>query len=270
MDQVKIPSFAELTTLNEDQYNKMMQAKPASQKTEQEYVTLFLQLVNKPFPADWLKDVSVGGGRQIKYAPIYRLEFLATRLFGAFKRREILAEGIILNSVFARVRFHYRIPGTDIWLYEDGAGAAPIQVDSKEDPNNQQSRKVRASELTFLKSTAVQQAYPSAASYALSNAMERIGELFGKNLNKPDAERFAGVFDVDNYQQNNGTTTSASEQAITTTQQPPTQLQQEQSQGRHERTETITEPAVTIIQPPVQQSQPQQQNQKSEQIKIMF
>lgn len=184
----QVPKYSQLQ-MSEEQYQNST-LKDADNLNIKE----FLILCNSPVPNTWVKKVKVGGGRTINYIPIDKIEYLLTRMFGVYWRREILREQLILNTVISTVRLHYKIPGTNIWCFQDGAGGSPIQVDALEDPNNPNSRKIKASELQYLKSTAIQQAFPSSASFALSNAAERLGVLFGKDLNKPDGEVYDGYY----------------------------------------------------------------------------
>lgn len=195
-NQHSLPTYADLQ-LSEQEFDQKVvsQYGAKTDKTEAQFVKEFLSLVNNPFPAKWLKKVKVGGGRQIDYAPIDKIEFLLTRVFGPFWLREIRDEKQVLNSMISRIRLHYKIPGTAIWLYQDGAGGSAIQVDANEEPGNTNSRKIKPSEINFLKSTGIQQAYPASVSFALSNAAEKIGELFGRGLNKDDAIKYDGTYD---------------------------------------------------------------------------
>lgn len=191
-----LPAYADLQLSEADFDAKLQDQYGLKQnKTEAQYVKEFLLLVNKPFPEKWLKETKVGGGRTIKYAPINKIEFLLTRTFGAYWKREILFEAVFLNTIVSRVRLWYKIPGTTIWLFHDGAGGSPIQVDSLENPADRNSRKIKPAELDFMKSGAIQQAYPASVSFALSNAAEKIGELFGRNLNKEEVISYEGSYD---------------------------------------------------------------------------
>lgn len=161
------------------------------QQPDAELGSKFLELINKPCPQEWLKNHpqikvknSQGQYVPLKYLPIDKVEFLLTRVFGAFKWVEVLRESVMFNSISVTVRLHYCIPGTDTWLQQDGCGAAPVQTDKGESAAN----------LAAVKADGVQKAFPAALSYAVSNAAARIGKVFGADINKDDAFDYAGTY----------------------------------------------------------------------------
>ena len=84
----------------------------------------------------------------------------------------------IANSVVVTVRLYYLDITSDkeIELWQDGVGAAPIQTDSG----------AGAMEWDKTKNDAVMKAVPAAESYAVKDAAEKIGKIFGKDLNRAD------------------------------------------------------------------------------------
>lgn len=151
-----------------------------------------LQLLNQPVHEKWVKthdaiSVKVNGQFQkLRYLPIDKVRFLLTRIFGLFWYDEIIRYSSEFNSCTVHVRLHYCIPETDVWLFKDGIGAVGVQTDKGSS----------ASDLGAIKSNAVMLAMPAASSYALSNAAEKLGSLFGAHLNKSDAIAFAGMTDM--------------------------------------------------------------------------
>jgi hypothetical protein len=137
----------------------------------------FLSLVNTPTPAAFVKNHPMAKG--VKYIPIDKIEFLLTKLFQHW-HVEILSEGQMLNSIYTKVRLHYFHPITQDWQYQDGLGATAIQVDKGSN----------ASDLGAIKSDAIQKALPAAESYAVKDAAEKIGRIFGKDLNRRDVLAF--------------------------------------------------------------------------------
>lgn len=117
------------------------------------------------------------------YLPIDKVEFLLKRIFGEVKT-EILSYAAIFQSVAVHVRLHYKNPVTGEWSFQDGVGAAPIQTDAGKS----------AADLGAIKSVAVQIALPSAESYAIKDAAEKLGALFGANLSRKDTIQFQGFF----------------------------------------------------------------------------
>lgn len=124
-----------------------------------------------------------GKNTKLQYLPVEKVEFLLTRIFQEW-RREVKAVQLILNSVVATVRIHYKNPVTGEWSYHDGVGACPIQTDSQ----------AAAGDFSKLKTAGVQMAAPAAVSYALKDAAECLGKLFGKDLNRRDTSAFSGAY----------------------------------------------------------------------------
>lgn len=136
-------------------------------------------LLNQPPKKEWLKDHPTAKnikGQPIKYIPIERIEFLLTRIFIKW-RVEVLTIQLIGNSVVVTVRLHYLNPLDNSWEWTDGIGAAPLQTD----------RGAGATDFNSLKSASVQIAAPAAESYAIKDAAEKLGKLFGKDVNRADA-----------------------------------------------------------------------------------
>jgi hypothetical protein len=151
-------------------------ALPTLQKT-----SLFQVLVNQEPKPDWVK---VHPMTKQKYIPIERIEWLLTNIF-LKKRVEIKWSKQIANSVEVCVRLHYYNHLEKEWNWEDGIGASPLQVD----------KGAGAIEWDKIKSSAVQMALPSAESYAVKDAAQKIGKLFGRDLNRGDATNYDSLKD---------------------------------------------------------------------------
>lgn len=141
----------------------------------------FNLLLNQEPVAGWVKENKFAGNT--KYIPIEKVEFLLTRIFQSW-RVEIMREGALFNSVYAAVRLHYLNPVTGVWEYHDGVGAMPIQTDAGKS----------AADLGAIKSSAVQMALPGAVSYAIKDAAEHLGKLFGRDLNRKETMAFTGAY----------------------------------------------------------------------------
>ena len=145
----------------------------------------FNMLMNKPPKQEWIKVHPMTKG---SYLPIERVEYLLTRIFINWKV-EILDSKLIGNSVVVTVRLHYKSVTSGEWEWQDGIGASPLQTD----------KEAGAIEFNKLKSGAVQMAAPSAETYAIKDAAEKLGRLFGKDLNRKDVmnyEALSGTFDT--------------------------------------------------------------------------
>ncbi len=148
----------------------------------------YLSVVNANPPKAIVKDHPIARG--VKYIPIDQIENLLTKIFQQW-RVEILNSGQLLNSLQVTVRLHYVDIVTGIWTFQDGIGAVAIQVDK--DHN--------ASELQYIKSNAIMLGLPAAKSFAIKDAAEHIGKLFGRDINRKEAVAFEGAYGVSDNKQ---------------------------------------------------------------------
>jgi len=131
------------------------------------------KLLNMPPVEGWLKQHPTA--KNVKYIPIERVEFLLTKIFIRWWV-EIRQVQTIANSVVVTIRLYYKDVLSDEILYQDGLGAAPIQTD----------KGAGAMDWNATKNDAVMKAAPAAESYAVKDAAEKIGKLFGKDMNRAD------------------------------------------------------------------------------------
>lgn len=141
-------------------------------------------LLSQPVPKSWVKKhpiikVKNDSGQMValEYIPVDKQKFLLRKIFKNF-RIEIVDKGIMFQSVFVHVRIHYLDPVRNEWDFHDGIGAVGVQTDSGKS----------AADLAAIKSDAVMKALPAAHSYAVKNACDNFGTLFGEGLNKNVAE----------------------------------------------------------------------------------
>ncbi len=139
-------------------------------------------LLNAEPPASWIKKHPIASN--VKYLPIERIEWLLTRIFFMW-RVEIKAVRLIANSVSVDVRLYYLDRFSDEYLWQDGTGAAPLQTD----------KGAGAIEFDKIKNDAVMKAAPAAESYAIKDAAEKIGKIFGKDLNRHDKLMYESMID---------------------------------------------------------------------------
>jgi len=130
-------------------------------------------LLNQPPKPEWIMEHPQ---TRMKYIPIGRIEYLLNMLFVNWNV-EILNTNIFANSISVTVRLHLTYP-TGKQTFFDGVGAAPLQTD----------KGAGATDFNQIKSAAVQMALPSAKSYAIKDAADHIGNLFGKDLNRKQIE----------------------------------------------------------------------------------
>jgi hypothetical protein len=149
----KLPTLNELLTDNED-------------SLKQNALTV---LLNQDPPAKWLTEHPMIRG--YKYIPIEKIEFLLTRIFGSFNV-EIRNTQIVANSVVVTVRLHVINPINGQPMWQDGIGAAPIQTDKDKG----------ATDWNAVKTDGVQKAAPAAETYAVKDAAEKFGKIFGRDV----------------------------------------------------------------------------------------
>lgn len=138
-------------------------------------------LLNQEPPKQWVKDHPFAKG--VQYIPIEKVEFMLTKIFQQW-RVEVITYNQLFNSVACHVRLHYLNPLSGEWQYHDGLGAVGIQTD----------KGAAASDLTAIKQDAVMKALPAAESYAIKDAAEKLGSLFGKNLNRKETIAFTPAY----------------------------------------------------------------------------
>lgn len=140
-------------------------------------------LLNAEPPAAWLKEHPMARG--VKYLPIERVEWLLTRIFMQW-RVEILNVSILGNSVVTTIRLHYYDPYiSGGWQWTDGVGAAPLQTD----------KGAGAIEFDRLKNDSVMKAAPASKSFAVKDAAENLGRIFGKDLNRKTVLNYESNYD---------------------------------------------------------------------------
>jgi hypothetical protein len=147
----------------------------------------FLSFVNLDPPASFVKDHPLA--KNVKYVPIDKVELLLTKLFQEWKV-EILREGQLLNSIYVTVRLHYKHPLSG-WTWQDGTGAAPIKT----------KQGSSASDMAAILNDAIMTGLPAAESFAVKDAAEKIGKLFGKDLNRKDTLGFTPSYGTDDVKQ---------------------------------------------------------------------
>jgi len=150
----------------------------------------FNSLVNNPVVEKWIKKhptakKEINGVRvPVEYLPIDKVEFLMTKIFQIWNV-EVKNVSQLFNSVSVTVRVHYRNPVTGEMQYHDEVGAVGVQTD----------KGAAASDLAAIKQDAIMKALPAAKSYAIKDACEHIGKLFGRDLNRTDTLAHSMTYD---------------------------------------------------------------------------
>jgi len=144
----------------------------------------FLEFINQDPDDRWLEDHPMVKG--VKYLPIGKVELLLTKIYQHW-RVEVLREGQLLNSVYCTVRLHYRHPITKEWEFQDGVAAVPAKTD----------KDAKASDMSAIKSDAVMTGLPAAKSFAIKDAADHIGKIFGRDINRKGNLIFNGSYKQD-------------------------------------------------------------------------
>lgn len=134
-------------------------------------------MLNQPPAANWIKKHPL---YKNEYLPIDKVEFLLTVFFKSWKV-EIKSVFQIANSVCVTVRLFYQNPETGEFDWQDGGGAAPMQVNA-----STPEKKVNPMDSDEIKSNAVMLALPIAETNAIKDAADKIGKIFGRDLNRRD------------------------------------------------------------------------------------
>lgn len=146
----------------------------------------FLEFVNQDPPEIFIEDHPMARG--VKYIAISNTELTLDKIFQYWKV-EVMSTEVMFNSIAATVRVHYKHPISGEWMSQDGVGAVGVQTDKGK----------TAADLSAIKQDAVMKALPAAKSYAIKDAVDHIGKIFGRDLNRKNTFDFTpsyGTSDV--------------------------------------------------------------------------
>lgn len=160
---VKLPSLADLMTEDEQSIKE----------------NALMVLLNQEPPKQWLLTHPMSKGL---YLPIARVEYLLSRIFTKWWV-EIRDTKVMANSTVVTVRLYVKSPIDGEVMWNDGVGASPIQTD----------KDAGASDWNKVKSDGVMKSIPAAESYAVKDAAEKYGKLFGKDLNRKDDIQYSDL-----------------------------------------------------------------------------
>lgn len=142
-------------------------------------LAIYKAKLNKQPSEKWLKQHPIVDS---KYLPIDKEEWLFDSIFQEWSI-EIIREGQMMNSVYIVIRLHYMNPVTGEWNSHDGIGAQPLQIDSKSKFS-----------MDTLKPAAFQMALPMAKSYAIKDAADHLGKLFGRDVNRKATVEYQSAY----------------------------------------------------------------------------
>lgn len=138
----------------------------------------FLEFVNQEPPEIFIEEHPMVKG--VKYIPIGNTELTLDKIFQYWKV-EILKTEVMFNSIAVTVRVHYKHPISGEWMSQDGVGAVGVQTD----------KGFTAADLAHIKQDAVMKALPAAKSFAIKDAVDHIGKIFGRDLNRKNTFDFS-------------------------------------------------------------------------------
>jgi hypothetical protein len=133
----------------------------------------FTFLINQNPPEKWVKVHPFI--KDWKYLPIEKVEYLLKKIFKDYQI-EIKFAQTAFNGVVMGVTVHYLHPVLNEWRKQDGIGAMQLQTAKGTSP----------ADLANINNGAVSIAYPIAEVYAIKDACEKIGRIFGGDLNRKD------------------------------------------------------------------------------------
>lgn len=148
----------------------------------------FLEFVNQDPPQIFVEDHPMV--KNVKYISISNIELSLDKIF-QYWGIEVLKTEVMFNAIAVTVRVNYKHPISGEWMHQDGVGAVGVQTDKGE----------TASNLSAIKQDAVMKALPAAKSFAIKDAVDHIGNIFGRNLNRKNTFDFSpsyGTEDVKN------------------------------------------------------------------------
>lgn len=166
-------------------------------------------ILNTPVPQHWIKqhpyvNIKVNGQQvPLPFIPVKRVKYLLKRIYGKYEW-EVKECKQVLNAMVVIGKLTITNPITGEKESQDGIGAAAIQMD----------KGATQGDLSAIKANAIQIGAPAAESYALKNAAEKFGDIFGGNIYDIDSTNYTPVFGedvrkqyVDPQPKNNGAAT---------------------------------------------------------------
>lgn len=166
---------------NEKKETKMQQylAKlPAEIKAAANGALCFKEIVNTTPPKMWVKKHPFGN---FDYIPIDKIELMLDVLFKKWEV-EVLSYSIIANSIAVHIRLRVETYDGEV-ITHDGLGAAPIHTEKGASPVDHSK----------ILTDSVMKALPAAKSFAIKDAAEHLGEIFGRNIGRKDTVGYVKI-----------------------------------------------------------------------------
>lgn len=140
-------------------------------KTREEYLTVLDSIL----PDNYIVKRDIGSGKTHTYIPVAIKQAIADDIFHQWN---IIDENYfnMINEIVCTVKIQYmpNYPGAD-FLFCTGSAAVPIQTDSGSSISNFPNSK---------KKNALEYNIPGVRQEACGNALETLGNIFGRSLNR--------------------------------------------------------------------------------------
>jgi len=140
-------------------------------------------ILNHPPPDKWIKKHPFI--KEHQYIPIDKVEYLLRKIFKKYSI-EITGQGTAFNGVWVTVRVHYLNPSTNDMQFHDGIGACQLQTAKGTSP----------ADMANINNGAVSMAFPIAKTFAIKDACDHFGKIFGCDLNRKDTLPFTPDMDI--------------------------------------------------------------------------
>lgn len=143
-----------------------------------------IKFLNSNPPEAWLENVTdMNGSVKARTMPIGRIEWLLTNTFQEWYV-EVVKTETMFNSLVVTVRVFYKDPVDQEWHHQDGVGAAPART----------KKGAGAADMNQIQSDAVQTGLPAAKSFAIKDACDHIGRIFGRDVNRKGSYGYTGKY----------------------------------------------------------------------------
>jgi hypothetical protein len=148
---------------------------------KQEHLNVIL---STPPPDSWVK---IHPMLKHKYLPIDKVEYLLKKCF-KHHQIEVKETKMMMNAVSVNVRVHYLSPATGKMEFHDGVGACELQTASGTGALKMDMSNINRGAVTI--------ALPIAKSFAIKDACDHFGDLFGASLNRKDSIQYTGDAEI--------------------------------------------------------------------------
>lgn len=151
-----------------------------------------LTVINTHPRKEWIKKHPFN--KKVDYLPVGKIEMLLDQIFGIWDFT-VVDYKLIGNAVTVHIKLKVKNPKTGDWIERDGLGAVPLELEATEYDkagNVTKQGAKHACDFEKLNRMAIMKNLPAAKSFALKDAADTLGNLFGRSLNR-DKEDFKPI-----------------------------------------------------------------------------